>query len=536
MMPKSENGTTDRLVFIYNGEAPTNKDVVEEVIATDGVTVIAANAFEDCKLLKSVVLPDGVTVIAANAFEGCKLLKSVVLPETIERIDRNAFRGCESLTEIHFPDKLKAIGNDAFLGCKNLQNANLPDSLEELGHFAFFKCVSLKKLEIRGSIARIKRDTFRDCVSLEEVILPSTMRSIDHRAFDNCFELKQLSIPKEIESINSNAFQECTNLPIESLQLWSSIQEKRRENIPQNPWLSSNIQRQRERMILKEGPGADPEFGGETQRGYGPQWWAISRNQLQDFQKHPKYLSLTMREFVKQVLEPITNGLGIGYALFVNQGEPLKAVIMISHAWDEPLNQFVESILDSGEDGPFWICATAIYQNNDKILSIGDQLGAEVERGPFAVVLKHVTLMLAIITTGCDIYLRLWCVYELFIASKNRVDVRLCPYIDASDLQYGLLKYDECIAKAGERVNSKEARCGNPESVPNEDELTLRKTVEQSDGRFRSVDVAVELFRFLYLVQYPTEKIEYRKTSARDTIKGAIEIIFSRLPFYEQKL
>jgi len=231
--------------------------------------------------------------------------------------------------------------------------------------------------------------------------------------------------------------------------------------------------------------------------------------------------------------------LGIGYALFVNQGEPLKAVIMISHAWDEPLHEFVENILRSGTDGPFWVCATAIYQNMDesKGVTISQQLGPVPERSPFAMVLKNVDLMLLIITSGCDIYSRLWCVYELFIASEKGVDVKLRPFISEDYLKYGYLQRDECIANAGVRVNSEAARCGNPSNpVRNADEVAIRETIEQSDGMFRSVDEAVEFFRFLYLIDYPTEKIEHYLTSARDKIKVAIELILSRLPFREQTM
>jgi len=51
-----------------------------------------------------------------------------------------------------------------------------------------------------------------------------------------------------------------------------------------------------------------------------------------------------MREYVQSTIEPLTGGTGMGYALFMNQDKPLKARVMISHAWDEPLCDFVEAI------------------------------------------------------------------------------------------------------------------------------------------------------------------------------------------------
>ena len=61
------------------------------------------------------------------------------------------------------------------------------------------------------------------------------------------------------------------------------------------------------------------------------------------------------------------------------------------------------------EEGPFWVCAFAIYQNNDpsKGVMIGEQLGSNPEYGPFATVLKVVNLMLSVMTNVCDIYTHL---------------------------------------------------------------------------------------------------------------------------------
>ena len=83
---------------------------------------------------------------------------------------------------------------------------------------------------------------------------------------------------------------------------------------------------------------------------------------------------------------------------------------LLQHAWDEPIGDFVEAIERSGEEGPFWICALAIYQNGDpsKGVTIGQQLGTNPEAGPFATVLKGADLMLAVLTSVCDIYTRLW--------------------------------------------------------------------------------------------------------------------------------
>ena len=80
------------------------------------------------------------------------------------------------------------------------------------------------------------------------------------------------------------------------------------------------------------------------------------------------------------------------------------------HAWDEPIGQFCYSLERSGEEGPFWICAFAIYQNHgdDDKPTIFEQLGPDPEYGPFATVLKGADSMVAVVTETCDIYSRLW--------------------------------------------------------------------------------------------------------------------------------
>jgi len=127
---------------------------------------------------------------------------------------------------------------------------------------------------------------------------------------------------------------------------------------------------------------------------------------------HPHYSNLKylMRDYVKIIVKPITDGTGLSYALLRNRQSPLKAKVMVSHAWDESIQQFVEAIERSKEEGPFWVCAFSIYQNNDdtKGVTIGEQLGSDPEYGPFATVLRGVDLMLAVLTAECDIYTRLW--------------------------------------------------------------------------------------------------------------------------------
>ena len=121
----------------------------------------------------------------------------------------------------------------------------------------------------------------------------------------------------------------------------------------------------------------------------------------------------------------MTEGAGTSYALLHNQERPLKMKTYVSHTWGEPIKEFDEAIKRSGEEGPFYICAFSIYQNSilSKGVTITEQLGSDPKFGVFATVLKISESMLVIPTNGCNMFTRLWCVYDTFFANHNGVRV-----------------------------------------------------------------------------------------------------------------
>ena len=83
----------------------------------------------------------------------------------------------------------------------------------------------------------------------------------------------------------------------------------------------------------------------------------------------------------------------------------------LQHAWEESLDHFITCLERSGEEGPFWVCAFSIFQNqgdDDDKPTIAEQLGPNPEFGPFATVLKQADVMIAAVTRMCNIYTRLW--------------------------------------------------------------------------------------------------------------------------------
>ena len=86
-------------------------------ITSKTTTIIEANAFEGCTNLQSVnggsrLCP--VTVIAEEAFLDCKNLRVIQLSNMLQSIQKNAFKNCYKLEKITLPAELLNIGDFAF--------------------------------------------------------------------------------------------------------------------------------------------------------------------------------------------------------------------------------------------------------------------------------------------------------------------------------------------------------------------------------------------------------------------------------------
>jgi hypothetical protein len=69
----------------------------------------------------TVVIPNGVAIIGAGAFADCRNLKSVIIPSSVTAIEYGAFQNCTALTGITLPKSVSAVGNSIFLGCSKLE-------------------------------------------------------------------------------------------------------------------------------------------------------------------------------------------------------------------------------------------------------------------------------------------------------------------------------------------------------------------------------------------------------------------------------
>merc|ERR1711957_259775 len=219
---------------------------------------------------------------------------------------------------------------------------------------------------------------------------------------------------------------------------------------------------------------------GQTQ--LHPAYWSITMRQLLEFQlRIGGGRGRNMYHIVKEEVEPMTAGTGVGLGLWLNQDDPKKADYMVSHAWSEDFDEFVSSLgqvddVRKNPDVALWICSFGLFQNDDGSgPSKGEQVGQEACESPFRLVILEQTTkgMIIVHNSNCDIYSRLWCVYELFTAMSCGLQVKpaLCdkPKVDPADVQH--------------------AMCGNKD-----DKASILTEIETSYG-FDAVDNAVRQVR-----------------------------------------
>lgn len=210
-IPETINGKT--ITAIGNG-AFANRNDFKEIYLPATIKSIGANAFEGCSALELCMLTSdsqletignsaffnstisaidfsrGFNSIGANAFGNCRNLKSVTLKgnnveignaafndsglqvisgmENVKSIGANAFENCSNLSLIYLNDgaQLTTIGNSAFASCPQLLNFVMPTTLISVGYYAFSGCTALEKVVIPNSVTTIGGGAFNGCENL----------------------------------------------------------------------------------------------------------------------------------------------------------------------------------------------------------------------------------------------------------------------------------------------------------------------------------------------------------------------------------
>eukprot|EP00435_Cladocopium_sp_Y103_P000678 s1491_g1.t1 len=202
---------------------------------------------------------------------------------------------------------------------------------------------------------------------------------------------------------------------------------------------------------------------------------------------------------------PCSRGFGCGVALLVNANTPLKAQVMISHAWAEDAAELVSSLsswasriqpLWASDGVPVWCCTFAQYQPED---GAGPSLQHQLSLDPFKSVIhsKPSHGMLVVHTTKADPYDRLWCVHEVDEALDSKLFVTAIG-------TYSL----------GGQICTRRAKCGHPA-----DEKRIRRVIESKAGGYERLDRTIKAFRNTLLksgtsvvaeIQIPWHKYQYK--------------------------
>ena len=124
----------------------------------------------------AVTIPEGVTGIAAGAFDGCDGVTEVILPEGVTSIGDAAFRGCTGLTNVTAPSTIRYVGMDAFTETPWLE---AQDGLVVMGNVLVYAKGQERELTVPDGVAVIGPDAFKGCPELVRVTLPASVTSID---------------------------------------------------------------------------------------------------------------------------------------------------------------------------------------------------------------------------------------------------------------------------------------------------------------------------------------------------------------------
>lgn len=169
------------------------------------------------------------------------------------------------------------------------------------------------------------------------------------------------------------------------------------------------------------------DFTRVEQEGYESEFWGITLEQIQEIKDHKRYKkSMSVQDVVEKIVKPQTKGKDVGYALMKNQKNPQKARVMVCHSWQDNFNEFCSVLEKKQEEGPFWIYAFATNFNK------GSSNNDEYHPATHALLnaLKHCEHVLTVTTDSVDTYSRLWCLYELYLATSLGLPI---VYASSSD-------------------------------------------------------------------------------------------------------
>jgi len=162
--------------------------------------------------IEKVIISDGVTTIGSTAFYDCMNLKSVSMTNSVTSIGDMAFLECDSLEQISLSNNITYIGDASFKACGNLKNIILPSNLQKIGYEAFFQCESLSSISIPSSVTIMEEAVFRYCSNLLQVNFNASITTVPNWTFYGCTSLYSINFGEKVNFLGEDCFEDCENL------------------------------------------------------------------------------------------------------------------------------------------------------------------------------------------------------------------------------------------------------------------------------------------------------------------------------------
>ena len=173
----------------------SQRNDIETIIISNGITHIGNCAFKECKNLTKISVPDSVKSIGERSFYYCQSLTEITIPSGVTIIQNCTFYQCCSLININIPYGVTQIKERAFDFCQNLSSINIPSSVISIEEYAFGFCSKLTKISIPNSVQSIGTAAFSSCISLTSIIIPGSVINIEERILVGCSKLERITLP-----------------------------------------------------------------------------------------------------------------------------------------------------------------------------------------------------------------------------------------------------------------------------------------------------------------------------------------------------
>lgn len=201
----------------------------------------------------------------------------------------------------------------------------------------------------------------------------------------------------------------------------------------------------------------------------------IHRNQLAAGEKFEQ-MRPDMHAVVAREVKPRTRRAKSSFALMLSP-QGLDVSTFVTHTWEELFDNFVttvQSALDPQET--VFVCSFALDQNID--IKATHLANDDLSESPFAQALMHAKTHLVVIDEELKLLGRLWCIYEIDMASRWGIPMFLWPR-HLSDLE-------KICVRAGQ-ITTKTASASDPDDL-----LRLQLVIESAGDGFEAMDSRVK--------------------------------------------